>query len=522
MATQPINTHASDFTHLQETIRDLQWLNHLAQRLLAATNLEEALEEAVAELARHMEADGATLMLVHPERPETEITHSKQMRTLAQELSVGDEARLQQINRNVAGWMIKNKSALASEKLVHDERFPGLGLLGEINFGVIGAPICTAEKIVGTLAVFKAPTLPEAQSRSQFVEQIAAQLAPVFMKLQRMQALEEENHYFQQTFIAQHGFSGIIAKSEAMQNVFNLLQRVLPNDVRVLLEGESGTGKELIARTIHCNGPRKDKKFLALDCGAIPENLLESELFGYVKGAFTGANQSRKGLFQETHGGTLFLDEINNLPVHLQAKLLRVLQEGEVRPLGANTVEKVDVRVIAASSRALAELVQAKTFREDLYFRLKVVTLRLPPLRERTGDVPLLAQYFLEKFSKHYQRHLRGIAPEAMQALQRYHWPGNIRELEHAIEQAVVLVAPEATVIAPSDLSAEIRCNESGATIALERMSNLPAAIAALEIHMIKKALQETGGNKSQAAEKIGLSRRGLLNKLERYKILEP
>jgi transcriptional regulator with PAS, ATPase and Fis domain len=275
----------------------------------------------------------------------------------------------------------------------------------------------------------------------------------------------------------------------------------------------------LIARTLHFNGPRQEKKFLAVDCGAIPENLLESELFGYVKGAFTGAAQNRKGLFQEADGGTLFLDEINNLPIHLQAKLMRVLQEGEVRPLGSNAAQKVDVRVIAASSRPLAELVKEKKFREDLYFRLKVVTVRLPALRERTGDVPLLANHFLEKFAKQYKKPVAAFAPAAVQLLKRYAWPGNIRELEHATEQAVVLAPPEATVLAADDLPPEIREAGSEAITALEQMTNLPQAVEILESRLIRKALEETRGNKSQAAEKLGLSRRGLLNKLERYKI---
>ncbi len=518
-ATQ--NNFASDSERLQQTIIELQWLNRLSQKIVAAPNLDTALEEAVAALAQYLQAAGATMMLVHPERPETEVTHSKQLFTLAQEFKTGGEARLQQANRNVAGWIIKNATPLYSEQLAHDERFPGLALLGEINYGAAGVPIHVAEQIVGTLVVFQTAPLDAAAARIDFLEQVAAQLAPAFEKLRQVQTLAEENRYYHQSFIAQHGFTGVIAKSAAMQVVFNLLQRVIPNDVRVLLEGESGTGKELIARTIHYNGPRKEKKFLAVDCGAIPENLLESELFGYVKGAFTGATQNRKGLLHEGHGGTLFLDEINNLPLHLQAKLLRVLQEGEVRPLGSNATEKVDVRIITASSRVLSDLVQAQTFREDLYFRLKVVTLRLPPLRERAGDVPLLAQHFVQKFAQQYQRNTRALDFAAMQRLQRYHWPGNIRELEHALEQAVVLASPVATVLTLNDLPEEIRLGETGTSQDLERMTNLPEAIAALEIRMLKKALQETGGNKSHAAEKLGLSRRGFLNKLERYKILE-
>ncbi len=521
MALTSQNIPASDSERLQKTIADLQWLNRLARKIIAAPSVDAALEETVAELSQHLRAEGVSLMLVNPKRAETEITHSKLLFTLAHEIKSEADPRLQQVSRNVSGWLSKNKTPLFSESLSQDARFPGLALLGEVQYSVTGVPIIAAEQMVGALLVFKAPGLDQTEARLDFLELVAAHLAPALEKLRRVQELSEENSYYKQSLIAQHGFTGIIAKSAAMQSVFNLLQRVLPNDVRVLLEGESGTGKELIARAIHFNGPRKEKKFLAVDCGAIPENLLESELFGYVKGAFTGATQNRKGLFQEANGGTLFLDEINNLPLHLQAKLLRVLQEGEVRPLGGNVTEKVDARILAASSRSLAELTKTKAFREDLYFRLKVITLRLPSLRERAGDVPLLAQHFLEKFSAHYQRSLRGFEAAALQMLQRYSWPGNIRELEHVVEQAVVLASPHATMITAADLPAEIRTGEAGAQKDLEGMTNLPEAVEALEIRMIKKALRETAGNKSQAAEKLGLSRRGLLNKLERYKILE-
>lgn len=511
---------ASDKTaEVRDTILELQLLNRLALKIIAAPNLDQALDEIVAELSEFLHADGVSLMLVNPGRAETEITHAKQLFTLAQERSSADDTHLQQLNRNVSGWMIKHKSPLFSMRLNKDERFPGLALFGDLQYGVAGVPIFAEEQLLGTLVVLKSPQLEHGHARVELLEQIARQLAPPFEKLRGMQKLAEENDFYKQALIAQHGFAGIIAKSEAMQSVFNILQRVIPNDVRVLLEGESGTGKELIARTIHYNGPRKEKKFLAVDCGAIPENLLESELFGYLKGAFTGATQNRKGLFQEANGGTLFLDEINNLPVHLQAKLLRVLQEGEVRPLGSNVSEKVDVRIISASSRPLPELVQAKIFREDLYFRLKVITLRLPALRERRGDVPLLAQFFLEKFCKHYRRDLRGFETAAVQLLQRHFWPGNIRELEHVIEQAVVLASHDANMIAANDLPLEIQLGESAAPQDFERMHNLPEAVETLERRMIKKALQETQGNKSQAAEKLGLSRRGFLNKLERYKI---
>jgi transcriptional regulator with PAS, ATPase and Fis domain len=517
-ANQEIN-NSPEALALQKRVRELEALNRLAQKIIAAPDVESALEEVVAETSRLTNADSSSLMFVNPAHAQVEASHSNQFLTLARRTSEKGDERLRQLSRNVSGWILKNNSPLISENLADDERFAGLALLGEFNYGAVGVPIFAGGNIVGTLIVFTATKFETYAEVAGLTQQIAGQVAPALEKLQLMQELAEENRYYKQSIIARHGFDDIIARSEAMQKVFGLLQRVMPSDVRVLIEGESGTGKELIARTLHFNGPRKEKKFLAVDCGAIPENLLESELFGYVKGAFTGATQNRKGLFQEADGGTLFLDEINNLPMHLQAKLMRVLQEGEVRPLGSNVAQKVDVRVIAASSRHLSELVKEGKFREDQYFRLKVVTLRLPLLRERPGDIPLLANHFFLKYAKQYKKPLAAIEPAAVHLMKNYAWPGNIRELEHAIEQAVVLAPPDATILTLNDLPEEIRHGNKDSLTTLDHMSDLPAAVEALESRMIRKALQETNGNKSQAAEKLGLSRRGLLNKLERYKI---
>jgi DNA-binding NtrC family response regulator len=522
MSTEPKSISSplpADIAALQKTISELQTLNRLAQKIIAAPSVEAALDDVVAETICLTNAGGGSLMLVNPGRPNLEATYSNQFLTLAQHGSDKTGDKLRQLSRNIAGWILKNKAALVSENLAGDERFAGLAVFDNISYGAVGVPILAAENIVGALIVLKDGVFDRVEEAAGLMQQIAEQVAPALLKLQRLHDLAEENRYYKQSIIAQHGFPGIIARSEAMQKIFAILQRVTPSDARVLIEGESGTGKELIARTLHFNGPRQEKKFLAVDCGAIPENLLESELFGYMKGAFTGATQNRKGLFQEADGGTLFLDEINNLPIHLQAKLMRVLQESEVRPLGSNVAQKVDVRVIAASSRTLAELVKEKIFREDLFFRLKVVTVRLPALRERVSDIPLLANHFLEKFAKQYKKPVAALEPAAMQLLKRYAWPGNIRELEHAIEQAVVLAPPEAAVLAADDLPPEIREIGRDTITELERMTNLPQAVEILEIRLIRKMLEETRGNKSQAAEKLGLSRRGLLNKLERYKI---
>ncbi|MGH7452836.1 MAG: sigma 54-interacting transcriptional regulator, partial [bacterium] len=260
----------------------------------------------------------------------------------------------------------------------------------------------------------------------------------------RQQALERELH-------TRYGFEAIIGHSPVMQKVFALLEKINPGEARVLIEGESGTGKELVARTIHHNGPRKERKFIPVDCGALPEALLESELFGHVKGAFTGAIADKKGLFEVAHEGTLFLDEITNTTPAFQTKLLRAIQEGEIKPVGAAEPRQVDVRIIAATSGNLKAKVAAGEFREDLYYRLNVITIHLPPLRERKDDIRLLAAHFLKKFSEKTKpaKRVHGFTTSTMRLLEKHDWPGNIRELENVIERAISLALPDDELISP-------------------------------------------------------------------------
>src|SRR6476661_2154561 len=235
------------------------------------------------------------------------------------------------------------------------------------------------------------------------------------------------------------GLDNIIGQSPNMRDIFDMIQTVAPQTSRVLITGESGTGKELVARAIHENSVRAQAPFITINCGAFPETLLESELFGYMKGAFTGANENRQGLFQAAHGGTLFMDEIGNMTLTMQVKLYRVLQEGKVRPLGSNDEVDVDVRVIAATNKEFEKEISEGRFREDLYYRLSVIPIQLPPLRERREDIPLLARHFLESFRKTMEKRIEGISPEAMRRLESYDWPGNVRELENTMERAVAL-----------------------------------------------------------------------------------
>jgi two-component system response regulator AtoC len=314
------------------------------------------------------------------------------------------------------------------------------------------------------------------------------------------------------------GAGGIVAASEAMRAVLRQLGKVAPQKTTVLLTGESGTGKELVARALHDLSPRAGLPFVAVNCGAIPAALLESELFGHARGAFTDAVRAKKGLFAEADGGTLFLDEIGELPLPLQVKLLRALQEEEVRPVGENRPVRVDVRVVAATARDLARDVEAGQFREDLYWRLNVVGVRLPPLRERAEDVEPLARHFLSRFAPlRPELPALELAPEALEALRAHRWPGNVRELQHALERAVVLA--EGAVIREEDLPDPVRAPARPAAAPAPAGDDLSVkrAIRAVEERLIREALARTGGNKSRAAELLDLSYRALLYKIKDY-----
>ena len=305
----------------------------------------------------------------------------------------------------------------------------------------------------------------------------------------------------------------VVGRSPAMVEVYRTVARVAPSRSTVLIEGESGTGKELIAAALHRHSGRAARRFVAVDCGSLTDTLLESELFGYVRGAFTGAVGEKKGLFEEADGGTIFLDEIGDIGVPMQAKLLRVLQEYEIKRVGGQEWIKVDVRVVAATNRNLETLVQRGTFREDLFYRLKVVTITLPPLRERREDIPLLAQHFLRRYAGYNGKAISHLTDEAMALLTDYPWPGNIRELEHCIERAVTLAS--GTVLTPDDLAPELR-----STLEATLHRGAPT-LEEVKRRYLAHVLNETGGNISRAASILGVDRRSLYRMLHRYGLRE-
>jgi len=356
-------------------------------------------------------------------------------------------------------------------------------------------------------------------------DRLLDELRPAIQQVTQNLALRKEAGDLRRELRRITGLDNMIGVSPKMRAIFELITNIAPQPSRILITGESGTGKELVARAIHENSSRSKGSFITINCGAFPETLLESELFGYVKGAFTGATENRRGLFHAAHGGTLFMDEIGNMSVTMQVKLYRVLQEGKVRPIGST--EEVDVRVIAATNKDLEKEIAEGRFREDLYYRLSVIPIHLPPLRERREDIPLLAREFLGRLVKSMRKKLEGIEPETMRLLEVYDWPGNVRELENTIERAVALES--GSRISPESLPERIRThaqhwiappaphNGHGATLLPAEGINLEEHIEKLERSYLLAALERSGGVRTQAASILGMTYRSFRHYAKKY-----
>lgn len=345
--------------------------------------------------------------------------------------------------------------------------------------------------------------------------------AEVVFKVKR--ALEQINlrhtvRYLRQTVAQSFGYDNIIGTSKAIRDLKTVVDRIAPTGIAVLISGESGTGKELFAKVLHHHSDRRNRAFVPINCSAIPENLLESELFGHNKGAFTGAYTTKKGLFEEADGGTIFLDEIGDMPFQLQAKLLRVLQEKELRPVGGNTAKKIDVRIIAATNADLAEMVRDNRFREDLYYRLNVMPMNIPPLRERPEDIPILADYFLKNISREYNRPTMSISADGLELLLKHTWPGNVRELENTLKRAAALSRrdqiqyEDIIFISPRDTSLTPQPTVSLKSRSLQETQKL----------QILKSLEENDWNYSITANQLGIGRTTLWRKIKKFNLAQP
>ena len=348
----------------------------------------------------------------------------------------------------------------------------------------------------------------------------------VVKKAIEKKSLMAENIYLRQELQEKYGFHNIVGKSKKMQEIYRIIAKVATTDSTVLIYGQSGTGKELIARAIHFNSPRREKQFVTVDCAVLSENLLESELFGHIRGSFTGAVATKPGLFEVADGGTVFLDEVGNISLSIQAKLLRVLQEREFTPVGGTKAKKVDIRLIAATNKELEKMIKEETFREDLYYRLNIVPIYLPALRERQEDIPVLAVHFLKKYAEEMGKKIKGFTPEAMEKLMRYPWPGNVRELENVIERTVVMIDDEMVrvehLFLPGQQEKEILENQIPMTsdeLKEIKKQVREKAVEEIERAFVLNALERHQWNVTRAAEEVGMLRPNFQALMRKYNL---
>ena len=504
----------SDKTQLEKALADLQTLNRLAQAISSTMEVEKILAIILQETITLTAAEQGSILSLAT-------GGERQMQTLFKAGDSNADQQLSRLSDLVGGWVIKNETSLMTEKITDDPRFSEASDWLSNVTSVLAVPMVVHNDITGIIILTKAAKFT--QSDLELMTIVANQCGQFLENAKRYQQIYQENLQLRREIEQRYDFHGLIGSSPAMRKVFELLERIIPGETRILIEGESGTGKELIAHTIHYNGPRKEKKFIPVDCGALSETLLESELFGHVKGAFTGATADKKGLFEVAHQGTLFLDEITNTSPGFQAKLLRAIQEGEIKPVGATESCKVDIRLIVAASDDLKAKVAAGEFREDLYYRLNVITIHLPPLREREGDIRLLAEHFLRQFADKTRpaKHVCGFTAAAIRLLENYPWPGNIRELENVIERAVALAHPDEQMISPELLPASLLKGQfpESETTADQRQDSLSEAVAYTERRIILAALERHAGNRTRAAKSLGVARPTLILKMKKHKI---
>ena len=507
------------------TSEDLALLYDLSTSIHAIDDLDKMLRNILKQMRSVLDIEGASIALHDADRKEFYF-----IRTAEEQRGSGDEKMAKMRfpdDYGVAGWVLRNKQPVTITDVSKDERFSAdLDIQKDfVTRSMICVPLKSRNDIIGILYALNKHNGNFTGKDSLLMEilsgtiAIAVENAKLYGKIKaHADNLEKENLRLMSEVRERFNLQGIIGSSPAMKNVFSLLDKVVATMTTVYIQGETGTGKELFAKAIHYNSPLKEKPFVAENCGALSENLLESELFGHVKGAFTGAVADKKGLFEMAEGGTVFLDEIADMPHTMQTKLLRVIQEGQVRPVGGTRYHRVNVRLIASSNRDLLAEVEKGHFRDDLYYRLHVFPIVIPPLRDRKEDIPSLVDHFIKKLSKRLKRMQARLTPPALELLMQFDWPGNIRELENEIERALTL-AGDGNEINPACLSEKItgsRITDPDATVDHLKLQD---AVERIERHMVSQALHASKGNRSQAARLLGLTRQGLLNKINRYKI---
>lgn len=494
----------TQIAQMESRIYRFEGLNRLFAAIWSLDRVEDVISCILGETLTLTAADQGTIFLFDP-------AHRQEAKTLVRQSDDQSEKLDRYLNSLLAGWVSKHTKTLLSSDLSETFGRENISEKYQNIQSALSIPLLLEDAMIGVINLISCD--PERHFNNEDVrlmEILAFHCARFIQNAHLREEMFAETTRLKLALREKYDFQGLIGHSPKMREVFALLERIIPTDVRVLIEGESGTGKELIARVLHFNGPQKDAPFVAVDCGALPANLLESELFGYVKGAFTGANHDRKGLFEAASSGTLFLDEIGNMPPEVQVKLLRAIQEAEIRPLGSNKTVKVRARILAATGKDLQKDVKAGHFRQDLFFRLNVMNIKLPSLRERREDIPILAQHFLAAMNQKYGKKIKGFSPDCLRHLENHLWPGNIRELEHAVERAVILCQRE--ILSVGDfptLFPDLSDTES----MLFQPRPLQTALSDFKKQFIERILQHTDDNQSKAA-KILQIQRTYLNRL--------
>jgi len=493
-------------TQMQDVKFEENLLNQfyeITQKLNTISDLDLLIEQSLSSLVEISEADGGILCLHNgrqvPDHWDYKIYHN-----------YSPDDKLHETFLGICTEVYRDNKAL-------DLKQPHFAPLYN---NVVCIPLSIRKSVLGVVLLFCSGGSHYFSERIVNLLNALSNQVIVIIENVRSANLEKTHAIIREQLNAGNLYANIIGKSPEMERIFEVIEKVKDTPTSVLLEGPSGTGKELIARALHYSSNRRGKAFVAQYCGALPETLLESELFGHVKGSFTGAAYDKKGLFEIADGGTFFLDEIADISQSTQAKLLRFLQEGEIKRVGATKTDKVNVRVVCATNVSLLERVKNGDFRLDLYYRLNVIRIEVPPLKKRHGDIPLLAIHFLDKYTTRIGKEVPGITDEAMKILEQYDWPGNVRQLENEIERAVTLAEP-GSFIKPSDFSDEVRrFMENTRTISmLSSKKSLKDAIEELERKMILDCMEACGWNQTQAAKDLGLSRQGLIKKLSRYNL---
>jgi len=447
------------------------------------------------------------------------------IRTMMRQGCKVDQQDYQLVQTNVIGWVARYKQSFLSKNIKNDKRFNTNLFNDEKPQSVMCVHLQHEGKSIGYIVASKNNERRNFNFNDLLLfEKFAALSLPFICNVQKIEEIFKAP-IPDATLLSKYEKLGMLGKSQRFIELLKAIEAAARCDVRVHLEGQSGTGKERIARAIHYFSSRKQNPFIAIDCATIPENLLESELFGHVKGAFTGANYDRTGLFEEADEGTLFMDEIANLPYIMQAKLLRVVQEGEIRILGSNEVRKVNVRIISASSSSLRDMVELKQFREDLYYRLFVYPIYVPTLNDRFDDIPLLAQHFLHKFAQNQGKSTLSFHPSILKFMQNRHWRGNIRELENFIERLVTLCPADSSAIDKSVLPPEFKqefktLQKSGNVLSLQK--SLRDDLAAFEAQLIRQTLIDNNWNQAKTARTLKIAERTMRYKMEKLNISKP